>query len=282
MKNNVKFLAITMCGLNFIPASISAFKEPYENITDEEITIIDKLAYHFLSIHTSIEHNDVKAMIQYALDDKEINKQSFKSKLPPPLHYAITQGKPEIIQTLIEDCAADINLKDPLWKNRTPLHRAIIGMSEGSPEEKREFITSVVRFLLQKSADLTLKDDRGLTPFLFMLEEYNIAKILTEDFALQVIQLFLDAGVDLLAKNNHEQTALHFAVKNKHMLLSKLLLNQNHELINLEDTFGFSALDYAMDNRDKAMVNLLLQYNPALTRWPQLCNNNNSGSITFQ
>jgi ankyrin repeat protein len=155
-------------------------------------------------------------------------------------------------------------------------------MSEGSPEERREFVISVVRFLLQKGADLTLKDDRGLTPFLFMLEEYNIAKILTEDFALQVIQLFLDAGVNLLAKNNHEQTALHFAVENKHMLLSKLLLNQNQELINLEDTFVVSALDYAMNNRDKAMVNLLLQYNPALTRWPQLCNNNNSGSITFQ
>jgi tyrosyl-tRNA synthetase len=77
-----------MCGLNFIPASISAFQEPYENITDAEITIIDKLAYHFLSIHTFIEHNDVKAMIQYALDDKEINKQSFKSKLP---RHFITQ-----------------------------------------------------------------------------------------------------------------------------------------------------------------------------------------------
>lgn len=283
MKNNVKILAVTLCGFCLIPASVSAaFKEPYQNIKDEEITIVDKLAYHFLSIHTSIQHNDVKAMVQYALDEKGINQQSFRSKLPPPLHYAITQGKPEIIQTLLEECAADINLKDPLWKNRTPLHRAVIGMVESSPEEKREFIINVVRFLLQKGADLSLKDDRGLTPFLFMLEEYNAAKVLSEDFASQVIQLFFEAGVDLLARNNLDQTALHFAVKNKHLLLSKLLLDQNQELINLEDILGWSALDFAMNNRDKEMVNLLLQYNPALTRWPQLCNNNNSGSVTFQ
>lgn len=279
MRKNIRVLAITLCAM---PVSIFCFKEQYQNIKDAEITVLDKIAYHLLSIHTSIERNDVKAMIQYALDDKEINQQAFKSKLPPPLHYAIQKGKPEIIQTLIEECAADINLQDPSWNNRTPLHRAVVGMKEGLPDERREFILGAVNFLLQKSANLSLKDSAGLTPFLFMLEEYHKAKIVSENFARQVIQLFLHAGVNLTDRNNLEQTALHFAVKNRYLGLSKLLLDQNRELINLEDSFGWSALDFAMDNRDEKMIELLRQYNPALTKWPQLCNNNNSSSITFQ
>jgi ankyrin repeat protein len=77
----------------------------------------------------------------------------------------------------------------------------------------------------------------------------------TEDIAL--VQLLLDRGANIKAKNNNGRTALHIAVENENTAVVQLLLDWGAD-VNAKDWLVETALHAAAEHGSEAIVQLLL------------------------
>jgi ankyrin repeat protein len=157
------------------------------------------------------------------------------------LHVAAAGRSPEVVQLLLER-QADVNRKDS--RGNTPLH--IAAQFQGVQE--------VIRLLLTFGADLTLQNDDGNTALLLACEYGHMAAvqlILKElrrrstlssafnasnkagrtpiSFALEdeaLLELLFEYGVDINARNDQGNTALHLAAFHSHLDTVRLLLQR--------------------------------------------------------
>lgn len=124
----------------------------------------------------------------------------------------------------------DVNVKDD--KRNTPLHLAILGISQG-PAEKRELRISnalkIVNALLNYSVE-----DQGSKTY----------------------------PADINAQNNEGVTPLHLACQNGYLSIVKALLeNENHKIdVNIKDIIGWVPLCYAILSQNKDIINLLVKH----------------------
>ncbi|EIT77228.1 nucleoside phosphorylase [Aspergillus oryzae 3.042] len=65
--------------------------------------------------------------------------------------------------------------------------------------------------------------------------------------------------LDINAKDNHGTTALHWAVRNGHKAMVKLLVNNKNTDINAKDSYGRTALHWAARSANKDIMSLLLR-----------------------
>ena len=108
-----------------------------------------------------------------------------------PLHLAAELGSLEVIRILVER-NADINAQDN--QGRTPLHRALGYNDLGF---------DVAKFLLEHGADAGVKDNDALSTPLHEVAYRGSVKI---------VQLLLEHGANVHARNNMGHTPLHRAV----------------------------------------------------------------------
>mgnify|MGYP005989237825 CR=1 FL=1 len=71
------------------------------------------------------------------------------------------------------------------------------------------------------------------------------------------IQMLLDAGADINAKNKDGYTALIVAAEQGHLLLFDLLLNAGANVDAKENVNGYTALIWAVDKDRKHIIHLL-------------------------
>jgi ankyrin repeat protein len=105
-----------------------------------------------------------------------------------PLHKAAMHGHVEVVQLLLGEHSADVNLKN--IDGYTPLHLAAL---IGHIEE--------VRILLEHSADSNLKNADGDTPL-----HYTAGK-----GQVEIVELFLRKGAAVNSRNNRGDTPLKAA-----------------------------------------------------------------------
>jgi len=74
---------------------------------------------------------------------------------------------------------------------------------------------------------------------------------------LDRVAAFLDQGIDINAKNERGQTALHLAVSNKQKKITEYLTAKGGD-VNAKDKWGYTPLYYAIWNEDANMVSLLV------------------------
>ncbi|QRD90568.1 nucleoside phosphorylase [Aspergillus flavus] len=74
----------------------------------------------------------------------------------------------------------------------------------------------------------------------------------------QLLERFLRGKLDINAKDNHGTTALHWAVRNGHKAMVKLLVNNKNTNINAKDSYGRTALHWAGRSANKDIMSLLL------------------------
>ncbi|RAQ58980.1 ankyrin repeat-containing protein [Aspergillus flavus] len=74
----------------------------------------------------------------------------------------------------------------------------------------------------------------------------------------QLLERFLRGKLDINAKDNHGTTALHWAVRNGHKAMVKLLVNNKNTNINAKDSYGRTALHWAARSANKDIMSLLL------------------------
>ncbi|KAJ1705069.1 hypothetical protein AFCA_007901 [Aspergillus flavus] len=74
----------------------------------------------------------------------------------------------------------------------------------------------------------------------------------------QLLERFLRGKLDINAKDNHGTAALHWAVRNGHKAMVKLLVNNKNTNINAKDSYGRTALHWAARSANKDIMSLLL------------------------
>lgn len=179
-----------------------------------------------------------------------INPNSKNLKGQTPLHYALISHTPSYHNSLsriekLLDLKANVNEKDS--QGRTVLH--YLKITEGNLDEFRKLL----QLFLKKGANLEVKDNRGMSPFL--LNSFLNNTIPSKEF--------LKVGADVNAEDQNKRTALHYATKKSNRELLELLI-QGGININKIDEDGNSAIDFGIDNVNQEDLLLYLLKNKAV------------------
>jgi ankyrin repeat protein len=174
------------------------------------------------------------------LDSNTLNANTY------PLHEAASEGRIEIVQTLIAT-GANVNATDE--NGLTPLHEAA---TEGH--------TEVIQILITAGANVNAADEDGLTP---LHEVANTGHT-------EIIQTLINAGANVNTPSNDAFTSLHYAASNGHHTTVRMLISLGSD-INATDNDGITALHLAAGNGHiltvqalitlNANVNAVVQYN---------------------
>lgn len=105
------------------------------------------------------------------------------------IHEAAGRGDLSTVKDLLDDDPSLLNAKD--LETHAPLHYAAVTGNE-----------EMVALLIDKGADLEIRNDRGRTPIILAAREMG---------GPGVIAILLDAGADIDAKDNYGATALDLA-----------------------------------------------------------------------
>ncbi|KAL8313028.1 hypothetical protein RB593_007304 [Gaeumannomyces tritici] len=171
------------------------------------------------------------------IDDNGAVKAKDKSDLAP-LSRAISNGREDVIQLLLDTGKADLDSKDNNY-GQTPLSRAISNGYE-----------AVIQLLITTGKiDLESKDENGQTPLSRAAQSGCEA----------VVKLLLAIGkVDLESKDENGQTPLSKAAQNGHETVVKQLLATGKIDVDSEDKYQRTPLLWAAQNRHEAVVKQLL------------------------
>ena len=152
---------------------------------------------------------------------------------------ALGMGAAVSMGQLVELEALGVDLVGSVFETR-------IGTCTLSPLMAKAGNLGVLRYLLDRGADLEAKDNKGKTALHWAARGGHAG----------VASLLLERGADLEAKQNYGKTALHIAVFGGHAEVASLLLERGAEL-EVKDDFGKTALDYAEERGHKNVANLL-------------------------
>lgn len=120
------------------------------------------------------------------------------------LIIAVKGADVDAIEALLND-GADINMHEDGYQ-RTPLHAAVV-----------EDNVQMVRFILTRGADVESKDFFGSTPLYLALVHQG------SQGRFEIADILIEAGGDMNAGNNDDDTALHNAAENNLALVRYLL-----------------------------------------------------------
>ena len=96
-----------------------------------------------------------------------------------------------------------------------------------------------VELLLRNSAARDPKDINGMTPFLCAVAAGQT----------KCVEVLLDCGADIAARDNFQRSCIHLAVENKREDVLKILLERSESgLINVPDMHERTALHYAVSS----------------------------------
>jgi len=175
--------------------------------------------------------DDVKSYI----DEKGVDVNAKDENGGTLLHSAVRNGQSaEIVKFLVTEGKSDVNAKDN--DDSTPLHSAIMKNN-----------VDFAKILISAGANVNAKNNKGLTPLGFALHTENI----------ELINILLNAGANINAKDQpNGGTPLHYVVLKKNIELAKLLVSKGAD-VKAKDDEGLTPLDFAKENRDKAMMQYL-------------------------
>lgn len=191
------------------------------------------------------------------------------------LHYAVA-GEHEDIAALLLEAGADPNLSSREGSIRDPL-----SIAAGLGSE------SIVKLLVDKGADTLLKNEMGYTPLNIAISKghLSIAKLLVQKSPdsvdlrsplcgaalhgqMPIVAWLLELGADVHAteRHLHGPSACHYAVRNDHADVAKLLIEHDADLDrpfkwNLEETALLQTLlQKTAKKGNLSMVELILSY----------------------
>ena len=185
--------------------------------------------------------------------------------LMPALHTAIFKGpRKDLVELLIQQ-GADINVKDG-WGHNTPLYYSIGNMLSTTNNDNSN--VDIMKLLIDNGADVKMEGN-------------TLIHLAARTGKTEVVQLLLEKGADISAKDDRGRTALHriFDFSNSDSdkaRLSKdmvgLLLAKGLD-VNLKDKNGRTPLHLAAGSADKDIIKLLLDKGANIN-----AKNNNGGT----
>ena len=153
-----------------------------------------------------------------------------------PLHFAVERGDVELIEILLEN-GANICIQDN--NGLSPLHLA---------SERRNYIIVEKMLLFSNGALENLIDNNGVS-------HLHIACIVNN---VDIVNRYLQSGVQVNLATKNGETPLHFAVKFNCVATVKLLLKNNADITVQEITNGLTPLHVASENQNNEIINIIL------------------------
>jgi len=160
------------------------------------------------------------------------------SEIYPVLNIATNQERIDLCELLIQR-GADVNAKDK-W-GATPLCYAI---------EKGNL--DLMNILIANGVEVNTKYPWGVTPLQFA------AQFAATTGRTDAVELLLEAGANINAKNDKGQTALHVAVDSADGDIVELLLSKGADINAKDDESGFTALHHAAKSGNKDTAEMLI------------------------
>ena len=215
------------------------------------------------SIHEAARSGDVSVVQTLLNTGIDVNKKNEDGWTP--LHIAASKNHKTIVELLIENGAEINSLGETssifIWQGGfTPLHYAAVN---GHKE--------IVELLINKGANVNAKTDDGLTPrdwaikrnhtdIVDLLRSYggktNSIHFQVRDGDLEGVQDYLDAGLDINAKDQNGSTPLHWAALEGHKEIVEFLINKQAD-VNAKDNTGNTPLDLAIRYERLSIADLL-------------------------
>ncbi|KAF6825275.1 ankyrin repeat protein [Colletotrichum musicola] len=152
--------------------------------------------------------NAVRAALMQEYQDIVHLPLDLGADIDDALYYASTRGQQEMVQLLL-DRGADVNARNSIAL------RANLAKQAALP--KFTSLGSITRQLLEKGADVTVKDRMGITPLHIACSSAYIP--------LQTGKLLVEKGADLTAPNKHGWTPLHCPSQCGHIDVVSYLLD---------------------------------------------------------
>ncbi|NXT19103.1 RN5A ribonuclease, partial [Syrrhaptes paradoxus] len=155
---------------------------------------------------------------------------------------ACKRGHFSVVQTLVQEMGADVNICDK--KDRNALIHAL--KEGGCANEKYQFAVSIVRFLLDSGVDVSSKDECGKTALILAAEMRSP----------DLVRALLEKGeIDIDDADEEGNTALMVAVEKNDYNIAKLLCEKGAR------TDVGNLIAVANRNRAHNMARLLHEYN---------------------
>ncbi|KAL9106228.1 MAG: hypothetical protein Q9227_008696 [Pyrenula ochraceoflavens] len=216
-----------------------------------------------LHLAAMLGHLDV---VKLFLKEEKCDPNMLDYKTRTTLHHAVSSGKTEIIDLLL-DSGAQIDWGDHL--DVSPLQQAVLlnkfnmvkrlvergallnkfdsfgetALYEAAARDK----TEICQYLAQAGADLESKNGNGLTAFFTAASRFHT----------EVMDILSAHGADIDAADRNGCTPLLRALMAKNTKLAGILLAYGAD-IDISDNQGWTPLDIAMINRDDSLIGLLL------------------------
>ena len=218
------------------------------------------------SIHDAARNGDsfaVLTLLNTGIDINKKNKDGWTA-----LHIAASKNRLEIVELLIENGAEVDSKGDPstvfIWQGGfTPLHYATVNGHK-----------DIVELLINRGAQVNAKTDNGFTPrdWAIKRSHTHIADLLktyggktssihthVRDGDLAGVQAYLDAGVDINARDENGSTPLHWAALEGHKDIVELLINRGAEVNATSEIGGWTPLHMAASKNHIQVVSFLIK-----------------------
>ena len=159
-------------------------------------------------------------LLQTVLQDVDIDVRDIDGRTP--LSYAVSRGHVDVVKLLLQ-YNANIDFKDN--EGRTPLSRAAFSG-----------YLAMVKLLIQHNADIDSKDMKGRTPLFYAAFDNDVL----------VVKLLYEETSNADQKDEDGRTPLSYAVRFGNLEVVKFLVERGDIDINSKDTYGRSALSWAL------------------------------------
>ncbi|MBE9125034.1 protein kinase domain-containing protein [Coleofasciculus sp. LEGE 07081] len=173
------------------------------------VSILNQYKYPILSamgftpraLYEGIMGGDIETVRYYL--DRGVNVNAREYQDHTPLHWAVSNNKPNIAELLI-DRGADIQARYD-EDGHTVLHIAV-----------QHDTKDMAELLMNRGADIHTKDNFGNNCLHLALMKSDVSHyygmVLTEKTpSIEIVELLIERGVDIHAKNNRGETPLYFA-----------------------------------------------------------------------
>ncbi|XP_059174821.1 serine/threonine-protein phosphatase 6 regulatory ankyrin repeat subunit B-like [Physella acuta] len=206
---------------------------------------IGKQGTKLLNVAAKKGHKDLIELLVKAGAD--INA-SYEDKTP-----LMSAVDPTIIVCLV-DLGADVNILTHVYEYPFSPLQYFITECYRRKKSKKKNVLEIIKVIIQKKADINIKDREGNTPLMKASEISDM-----ED----VLRALLQAGANVNQHDKKGESALHFAAKSNCILNAKVLLEFNSE-IDIKNNEGKTALLYSLQNESTKMVHLLIGQNASV------------------
>ena len=244
--------------VRFLEAVHNGNSEIVKALLEDGVSVDSKDPYGSTPLMIAARSGDVKVVKVLLYAEAEVNSQDDNGNTA--LMLASEKGHSEVVELLV---AAGAGVNDENIYGWTPL---MFASQKGH--------AAVVRQLIKAGADVQVRDKSGWNALLYAtsgnhvevineLEEagasVNWSALLSDKNAnpAVMVNVLLEADVDLEARDNHGMTALIWAAWNNHIGLVQILIEVGAD-VNRMDNSGWTALMRASRHGYTDVVNILL------------------------